>query len=342
MGEEDVLPIILTTPLRTLEDHDDSVQAVVLFPDRRRIVTGSFDKTLRLWDLKDGIMLKKMEGHHSWVQVVALSRDGQLIASGDVAGELIAWHGDTGEALTPAINAHSSWIRSLDFTADGTVLVTGSQDGTVKLWSTKTWRQQGEPIHCSATVTCVRYSPAGDLLAIATDLDIQIRNTGTKKCINFKGHAALNIALVWTPDGTRVLSAGCTADPTIREWDSSTWQQVGDPWNGHTREINAIDVNVAGTLVVSASNDNTVRLWRLSDARTINIFNHSGWVNCVTYSTDDKYLLTGAEDKISEWPVAGEAPEDEASNMVSPSSSLVSSLFLPCLQNSTNVSTPCL
>jgi WD40 repeat protein len=72
------------------------------------------------WGLKDGVVLEEMEGHGNWVRAVAVSRDGQLIASGDNDGKLIVWHdpGDTGESLTQINQAHSSWIWSLDFSPD--------------------------------------------------------------------------------------------------------------------------------------------------------------------------------------------------------------------------------
>ncbi|KAG2066806.1 hypothetical protein BDR04DRAFT_1106145 [Suillus decipiens] len=59
--ERPVIPIAMAT--RTFEGYEDSVLGVSVFSDRRRIVTGSGDKTLRLWDLENGVVLKKMEGH---------------------------------------------------------------------------------------------------------------------------------------------------------------------------------------------------------------------------------------------------------------------------------------
>ncbi|KAG1771223.1 hypothetical protein EDD22DRAFT_948013 [Suillus occidentalis] len=60
-----------TTPTRTFEDHEDAVRAVAVFPDRLRMITGSVDKTLRIWDLETGVVLKKMEGHSSRVSRLA-------------------------------------------------------------------------------------------------------------------------------------------------------------------------------------------------------------------------------------------------------------------------------
>lgn len=106
-----------TTPLRTFEDHEKSIRAVAVFPDEQRMITSSIDKTLRLWDLKTGVVLKKMEGHSSEVRTLAISRDGRMIASGDHNGEVIAWHGETGKSIThwQPIEAHANWIYSLDF-----------------------------------------------------------------------------------------------------------------------------------------------------------------------------------------------------------------------------------
>ncbi|KIK44826.1 hypothetical protein CY34DRAFT_79128, partial [Suillus luteus UH-Slu-Lm8-n1] len=111
-------------------------------------------------------------------------------------------------------------------------------------------------------------------------------------------------SLAWTPDGTRLLSGGNRDDPTIREWDSLTWQQVGHPWVGHTSFITAIAIHPAGTLVASASEDNHVCLWRPPDQQIITTFPHLKPLYSITFSADGRHILSGGEDKIiSEWAV---------------------------------------
>ena len=310
MTEDEAQHIIPTsTPIRLFEDGKESVLAVAVFRDGRRMVTSG--KTLRLWDLKDGVVLKTMEGHTDCVWGVGISRDGELIASGDEKGELILWKG-SGE-FSQIIKAHTTWISSVDFSPDGAVLATSSSDWTTKLWNTRTRRLEGNPIECGAPVHCVRYSPSGELLAIAAGKGIQIWDTGTKNYIaNLNAVPAIgpNLSLAWTPDGTRLLSAGSYYDPTLREWDSSTWKQVGDPWNGHASDIRDIVVNPAGTLVASASRDKSVRLWRLSDRQTIASFKlkHSDEVFSVAFSRDGKHVFGGGHDKkVSEWAVPKDA-----------------------------------
>lgn len=78
--------VTITTPLREFRTHEELVMTVAVFPDKRRMITGSDDKTIRLWDLKTGVMSKKMQGHSKGVWTLAVSPDGQLIASGDDSG----------------------------------------------------------------------------------------------------------------------------------------------------------------------------------------------------------------------------------------------------------------
>jgi len=175
-----------------------------------------------------------------------------------------------------------------------------------ELWSTQTWQLQGSLIGRGSTIFCIQFSPSGELLAIGTFGSIEIWDFRTRECIANFGHTASTTSLAWTPDGTRLLSAGSGGHPTIHEWDTSTWKQVGGPWTDlHTGPINTLAVNSTGpTLVASASYDGHVRLWRLVDRRTIAIFKHSNSVWCMTFSLDGKYILSGGQDeRISEWAV---------------------------------------
>ncbi|KAG2054939.1 WD40 repeat-like protein [Suillus hirtellus] len=308
------------TPIRAFEDHGDRVVAVAVFKSLfsydERMVTGSYDGILRLWDLKTGTVLKKMEGHRSRVRALAISPDGEWIASGDESGELIAWHANTGELKQTINKAHDGCIFSLDFCSHSTALASGSSDTTTKIWSTSTWNESRYSIRCGGNVRCVRYNLT--YLAIATDNYIQIYQIqtydgflSTYYLLNTIG-GGFNHSLAWMPGSKRLLSGGNGADPTIREWNTSTRSGVGSPWKGHFKIIHAMPLNSSGTLLASASHDNRVRLWRVSDRRNIAIFKHSGEVNCVTFSADGKRILSGGADKkISEWPTSEDAfPED--------------------------------
>lgn len=141
---EEAQPIIqITTPNRLFEGHSGGVTAVAVFPDGRRMVTSSYDETLCSWDLRDGVVLKKIGCHSGVVRAVIVSGDGKSIASGYGSPST-----KTEESQT--IKRHSYVIRSLDFSPDGAMMATGSYDKTTKLWCTKTW-----DVYCVKGAICI-------------------------------------------------------------------------------------------------------------------------------------------------------------------------------------------
>jgi WD40 repeat protein len=309
MAEEPARHVIQSsTPVREF-DNLGEVAAVAVFPDGRRMATNSSDGVLRVWDLKNGAILKELVGFGDTMQDIALSPDGQLIASSDESGFVLAWHSETGRALAPTFRAHDGAI-SMDFSPDGATLATGSSDGVVKRWSTVTWLP-GQSINCGWSVNCVRYSPSGELLAIATNTFIDIWKIATQTRFAYFGPPS--VSLVWTPDSTRLLS-GDRDDTAIREWDSLTWMQIGQIWKGHTGHQWRMAVNCDGTVVASPTKHNHIRLWRRSDRQTIAIFQHSDSPRCVTFSMNGKYILAGGNDKkVSKWAVPEHAWPEGAS-----------------------------
>jgi WD40 repeat protein len=312
-------------PVRAF-DNVDEVTAVAVSSDRH-MATTSPDGILRMWDLKNGVLLKELEGRGPGMGGIALSRDGKLMASCDYEGYITAWDVDTGRRLTEPFKPHESDSCLLDFSPDDETFATAS-GCTAKLWRIEAWQEvQGTSIDCHGnSVNCLRYSPSGELLAIATNTryngytwnqSISIWNPATRQRIANVGEPGVSsVSLVWTPNGTRLLSI---SNPTIREWDSSSWKQVSELWTGQTGSCIAVNCN--GTLVAYYTG-NRVRVRRLSDGRTIAIFQHSDSPHCITFSTDGKHVLVGGKDKrVSQWAVPeyaalDDAPKDQATHQV--------------------------
>ncbi|OJA12196.1 hypothetical protein AZE42_03934 [Rhizopogon vesiculosus] len=200
--------------------HENSIYALVTFPDGKRIATGSHDKTIRIWRLEDGREMKKWVVKHS-VHALVISRNGIHVVSaeGDYpqhdSDQMDYWQlwvrdAETGRVIAGPLNGHITTIKTLDISPDGGILASGSSDGTVILWDTTTWQSKGA-LECCAWLHCIRFSPTGQL-GIGGKY-IQIWDLYRRERLaQFNGHAEFNYAwtksLTWTPDGAHLLSAG--------------------------------------------------------------------------------------------------------------------------------------
>ena len=112
-----------------LVGHGHWVTSVAFSPDGRRIVSGSHDNTLRLWDAETGAAIgAPLEGHEGAVMSVAFSPDGRRIVSGSWDRTLRLWDAETGAAIGAPLEGHGGRVRSVAFSPDGTRLATGSDD----------------------------------------------------------------------------------------------------------------------------------------------------------------------------------------------------------------------
>jgi len=137
--EHDYLYTLFTSGQTAFKGHANSVTSVAFSPDGQRIVSGSHDETVRVWDTATGQEMLTLK-HSMYACSVAFSPDGKRIASasGDMA--LRVWNAATGqESLT--LKGHISWPYAVAFSPDGKRIVSGSLDGTLNVWDSATGRE---------------------------------------------------------------------------------------------------------------------------------------------------------------------------------------------------------
>jgi WD40 repeat protein len=117
--------------LRTLEGHSGHVRCLDW---RKKLVSGSRDKTIKLWDGLSGQLLNTLTGHSSTVLSVAWSHDDSRIVSGSYDDMIKIWDGISGETIK-TMTGHSSAVRIVSWNHDDSRIVSGSHDKTIKIWN---------------------------------------------------------------------------------------------------------------------------------------------------------------------------------------------------------------
>jgi Tol biopolymer transport system component len=139
---------------RTFLGHTEAIVSLAFSPNGKLLATGSDDKTVKLWRVSDGTVMKTLSGGSECIYAVTFSPDGQWLASGSrdkgwfgeilehIFGDRFAgrkgktirlWNVRDG-TLVQTLAEHSNDVYSLDFSPDGKWLASGSSDATVKLW----------------------------------------------------------------------------------------------------------------------------------------------------------------------------------------------------------------
>ena len=310
--------------LRTLTGHLDEVTSVAFSPDGRllasgsggpinAILAGSFDFTIRLWDVATGQELRVLSGNLSHINSVAFSPDGKLLASGSGDKIVKLWDVATGHELR-VLTGHLNRVNSVAFSPDGKLLASGSVDKTVKLWEVETGREVRALSGHTDVVASVAFSPDGKLLASgSSDNTVRLWEVETgreaRSLVQFKAQS-----VVFSPDG-KLLASGSgswskaqsirSRDNTVRLWDVATGRELR-AMTGHSDQVDSLAFSPDGKLLASGSWDKTVKLWEVETGREARaLAGHTRVVASVAFSPDGKFLANGSWDKnIKLWEVA--------------------------------------
>ena len=287
--------------LRRFVGHSKRVTCVAELRDGS-IVSGSGDRTIRVWDTATGTELLRLEGHQDEVITLAVLPGGDII-SGSADRTLRLWDSTTGRQLQ-CFEGHTGTVTSVTVLSDGNI-VSASSDGTLRLWNTATGEEVRRFEGHIREVTSVAAFLDGRFVSVGHDNTLRIWDWATGQELHrITEGGSLCLRVLALQDGNFVSGDW---DGGIDLRDSSSGQ-VRFPFKGkHRYEVGGLALLPSGR-ICSTGADGTLRVWDVATGQELyRLEGHGSWVGCVAALTNGRVISAGVDLSIRIWDI-GAAP----------------------------------
>jgi WD40 repeat protein/transcriptional regulator with XRE-family HTH domain len=294
--------------------HTETTYALAFSPNGRLLATGSWDDTLKLWDLERSAP-RWLGWHPQGIESLAIVPDGSLLATGGNDATVRLWDLERGTQMQ--LLPHPSMVLSLTWSPDGRWLASGDIDGQIRLW------EMGQSKRATSVQTLVghtnyvlglAFAPDGRTLAsVGGDRTVKLWDVGKEGSLSlrqtFTGHTDLVFTVAWSPDGLLLASGG--RDHTIWLWDLErrcSWKTL----SGHTAMVYGLAFIPDSHSLLSGSEDGTLRMWDVEHGEPLRILR--GYADSffdVDWSPDGTRIASvGSDTAVIIWEVERPTPSD--------------------------------
>ncbi|KAF2086356.1 putative E3 ubiquitin ligase complex SCF subunit sconB [Saccharata proteae CBS 121410] len=281
--------------IRTIKGHNNGITCLQF--DDHILATGSYDATVKIWDIETGKELRTLKGHTNGVR--CLQFDGDLLFSGGLDRTVRMWNWKTG-ALMRTLQGHTGGIITLH--KAGTMLATGSMDHKVRVWNFAQKQAFCLEGHTD-WVNAVKIDIASKTLFSASDdCTIRLWDLNTKQCLKvYKGHVGqVQQVLAMPPEFE--LDNDDPDEHSDHDHDHIHSHSQTNLDHGHDHSHDFDDAAKPSRpqpprYIVTGALDGTIRLWCVASGRCLRTF--FGHVEGVwALAADTLRIVSGAEDRM--------------------------------------------
>lgn len=277
-------------------------KTVIFSHDGKRIISISYSddcaNIIQIWDAETRQEMKRLIGHEGTINSIALSRDGQYVASASSDMTIRIWSIETGKTIKQ-IKGHEDSVYAVAYSPDGKYLVSASSDETIRIWDASTGIEIKRIESDEEYIPSITFSPDGKCIAAALFMWIQVWDVASGEKRNKIDEDSIVKHITYSHDGQYLVAA--SNNETIRLWNASTGILLRE-MKGHAKGINYIDFSLDDKYLVSASEDSTVRIWDVeTGVEILTLDRHSGRVFCASFSPNGEHVVTAPDEEIRVW-----------------------------------------
>jgi WD40 repeat protein len=269
--------------------HSDLISSLVFSSDNKQFLSGSKDKTMKLWNIANGRVLRTFSGHTDRVSSVCFSPDGKQALSGSSDYTIKLWDIATGKEIR-TFSGHKGPISSALFSHDGRQILSSSLDYTIKLWNIETGREIRTFSGHDDFVTAICFNSDSTLiLSGSSDQTVRLWDTATGRQIrsySFAKHHLRVRAVSFSKDETRILANSSGGSGSIFIWDTATGNEI-EIFNNVSFFLSDKHQTVLENI------ENADKLWNIISDYSIRSFSSStSWDIPCSFSSDGKQFLS--------------------------------------------------
>jgi WD40 repeat protein/serine/threonine protein kinase len=317
--------------------HRGAVYAVAVSPDGKTVATGSWDQTVRLWDLETGRVRATCRGHSDWVERLGFSADGRALLSASSRGhEVKVWDVDTAaERFSAALPEDSG--SDVKIAPDGKILAVAGARG-ILLIDLDAGKQR---VIGERNTECLAFAPDGRTIAAGRYDSVRLWDVRTgKEVLSLPGDVSWVSSVTFSPDGKKLATGN--SEHIAKLWDLAAGK-LQATLTGHTAEVYSVAFSPDGAVLGTASHQKTggrylsqLKLWDVATGQERTGFERDlGEVGCFAFTRDGQTLAVGCADQMVKLldlepkphsrDLPGHAPKETWSLAFSPDGSMLAS-----------------